>query len=130
MPNPKKVMIIDDEPDIIAAIELALKRRGYRADGFTDPEKAVEEFNNNSREYAMVISDIRMPSMSGFELARKIKSAKPDVPLVIMTAFEIHKREFSSLFPSISVSELVTKPLTDPLLISIVRKYVGITKQQ
>jgi CheY-like chemotaxis protein len=129
MQIPKKVMVVDDEPDIVTAIELTLKRSGYRVEGFTDPGKAVEEFRDNSREYALVISDIRMPGMNGFEVARSIKKIKPDIPLVIMTAFQIHKREFSSLFPSISVSELVTKPLADALLISIVRKYVGITKQ-
>lgn len=129
MLHPKKVMIVDDEPDIVTAIELALKRRGYRTNGFTNPEKAVQEFSNNNREYALVISDLRMPGMSGFDLTRNIKKIKPDMPLVIMTAFEIHKREFSSLFPSISVSELVTKPLTDAMLIAIVRKYVGITEQ-
>jgi DNA-binding NtrC family response regulator len=129
MLNPKKVMIVDDEPDIVTSIELALKRSGYRGEGFTDPEEAVKEFRNNSKEYALVISDIRMPGMSGFDLARNIKKTRPDIPLVIMTAFQIHKREFSSIFPSIPVSELVTKPVTDAVLFSIIRKYVGITKQ-
>jgi DNA-binding NtrC family response regulator len=129
MLNPRKVMIVDDEPDVVTAIELALKSSGYKSDGFTDPEKAFEKFRNNSREYALVISDIRMPGMNGFELARNIIKIKPDVPLVIMTAFEINKREFSSLFPSMPVSELVTKPFTRALLIRIVRKYVGITKK-
>ncbi len=46
-----------------------------------------------------------------------------------MTAFEINKPGFSSLFPSMSVSGLVTKPFTNALLIGIVRKYVGITEQ-
>jgi DNA-binding NtrC family response regulator len=129
MPNPKKVMIVDNEPEIVRAIELALKVNGYLAEGFTDPAKAIVEFRNNGHEYALVISDIRMPAMSGFELARNIKEADPNVPLVFMTAFEINKPEFSSLFPSMQVSEFVTKPFVNALLIRIVRKYIGITEQ-
>ncbi|AFU57222.1 MAG: response regulator [Nitrososphaera sp.] len=128
MTIPKKVMIIDDEPDVVAAIQNSLKNNGYKANGFTDSRKALEEFRNNSQEYALIISDIRMPGMSGFDLARRAKGTRPDVPIVLMSAFEINKPEFSSLFPSMSVSELVTKPMTKALLLAMVRKYVGITE--
>jgi DNA-binding NtrC family response regulator len=126
---PKKVMVVDDEPDIVAASELALKNHGYRAGSFTNPERAVEEVRSNSRAYALVISDIRMPGMNGFDLARNVRGINPGLPLVFMTAFEIHKSEFSSLFPSTSVAELVTKPFTNAQLIGIVRKYAGITER-
>ena len=128
--GPKKVMIIDDEPDIVTIMELALKNNGYSVRGFTDSKEAVKEFMNNSEEYALVISDIKMPIMSGFELARKIKETNPNIPLVFMTAFEISKAEFSSLFPSMPVSDLVTKPFTNTLLITMVKKYVGVTETQ
>ena len=128
--SPKKVMIIDDEPDIVTIMELALKNNGYSVRGFTDSKEAVKEFVNNSEEYALVISDIKMPIMGGFELARKIKETNPRIPLVFMTAFEISKSEFSSLFPSMPVSDLVTKPFTNALLITMVKKYVGVTETQ
>ena len=61
MTTPKKVMIVDDEPDIVGSLENALKNQGYRAICFTEPLKAIEEFRNNSQEYALVVSDIKMP---------------------------------------------------------------------
>jgi len=125
---PKKVMVIDDEPDIVAAIERALESHGYSTGAFTNPERAVEEIRSNSKAYALVISDIRMPGMNGFDLARNIRVINPGMPLVFMTAFEIHKSEFSSLFPSTSVAELVAKPFTNAQMIGIVRKYAGITE--
>ena len=128
--SPKKVMIIDDEPDIVTIMELALKNNGYSVRGFTDSKEAVKEFMNNSEEYALVISDIKMPIMGGFELARKIKETNPTIPLVFMTAFEISKSEFSALFPSMPVSDLVTKPFTNTLLITMVKKYVRVTETQ
>jgi CheY-like chemotaxis protein len=121
-------MIVDDEPDIVAIMELALKNRGYDVGAFTSPGKAAEEIRSD-KDYALVISDVRMPGMNGFELARKVREARPDIPLVLMTAFEINKPEFAALFPSTLVSDLVKKPFSGAQLISIVRKYVGVTEQ-
>jgi CheY-like chemotaxis protein len=60
MTAPKKVMIVDDEPDIVAIMELSLKGSGYSVGAFTSPGKAVEEIRTND-DYALVISDVRMP---------------------------------------------------------------------
>ena len=128
MSAPKKVMIVDDEPDIVAIMELSLKNRGYDVGAFTSPGRAVEEIRSNG-DYALVISDVRMPGMNGFELARKVREARPDVPLVLMTAFEINKPEFAMIFPSTFVSDLVKKPFTGAQLVALVRKYVGVMEQ-
>ena len=128
MPALKKVMIVDDEPDIVAIMELSLKDRGYDVGAFTIPGRAVEEIRND-RNYALVISDVRMPEMNGFELARKVREARPDIPLVLMTAFEINKPEFAKIFPSTLVSDLVKKPFSGAQLVALVRKYVGVTEQ-
>jgi len=130
MATPKKViMVVDDEQEIVDIAKIALKSQGYQVEGYTDPRVAVQEFSKNDDRYALVISDIRMPGMSGFELARGIRAARPNVALVLMTAFEMHKSEFSSLFPSTMISDLVIKPFTSAQLLRIVRKYVGITER-
>ena len=98
-------------------------------DGFTSPIDAMKKFTEDVNAYALVISDVRMPGMSGFDLAKKIRAINPDLPVVLMTAFEINNSEFSQTFPSTSVSELVAKPFTNTQLIGIVRKYVGVTEQ-
>jgi FixJ family two-component response regulator len=127
--TPKKVMVVDDEEDIIASIQLTLQSQGYEAGGFASPERAVEEIRTRGDGYALVISDIRMPTMTGFELARLVREARPSMPIVFMTAFDINKFEFSQVFPSTSVVELITKPFTTAQLIDTVRKYIGITEQ-
>jgi CheY-like chemotaxis protein len=129
MTQKKVIMVVDDEQNIIDIVKIALKSQGYQAEGYTDPLVAVQEFSKNDGRYALVISDIRMPGMNGFEFARSIRAAKPDIALVLMTAFEMHKSEFSSLFPSTMISDLVTKPFTSVQLLRIARKYVGITER-
>lgn len=127
--TPKKVMVVDDEDDVIAAIQSTLKSHGYEAECFTSPEMAIKEIRDRGDEYTLVISDIRMPTMTGFEFARVVRDTRSDMPIVFMTAFKISKSEFSRVFPSTSVVELITKPFTTVQLIGTVRKYVGITEQ-
>lgn len=129
MLSPRKVMLVDDERAALASGLAALQASGYSAAGFTDPAKALAEFRKNARQYALVISDIRMPGISGFELARRICEINPDMPIVFMTAFEIAKSEFQRLFPSCKVAELVTKPVSGAQLVRIARRHVGITEQ-
>jgi two-component system response regulator YesN len=74
----------------------------------------------------VVVSDIRMPALSGIQLARKVKEVNPNVKVVLMTAFEIRDNEFSTVFPSTSVDGFVQKPigighLTNKIL-SIIRE--------
>ena len=126
---PRKVMLIDAERGVVARGLAALQASGYGAVGFTDPAKALAEFRKNSRHYDLVISDIRMPRISGFELARRICEIKPDMPIVFMTSFEIAMPEFLRLFPSCKVAELVTKPVSSAQLVKIARRHVGITEQ-
>ena len=119
MTSPRKaIMVVDDESDVVSSAKLALKAHGYHADGFTEPEKAIEEFRKNYEKYSLILCDIRMPGMGGFEFARNVR-------IIFMTAFEINKPEFSQIFPSTQVAELVTKPISNAQLASIAKKYAG-----
>jgi YesN/AraC family two-component response regulator len=68
-----------------------------------------------------MLSDVRMPSLSGIQLARKVKEVNPGIKVILMTAFEIKDNEFSTVFPSTQVDGFVQKPigikeLTDKIL--------------
>ena len=65
-------MIIDDEIDITNLFKEILTNAGYKVDCFTDPLKALAECKINHTKYVLIISDVRMPKMSGIELVKKI----------------------------------------------------------
>ncbi len=71
----------------------------------------LEHFRNNAASYDIVINDIRMPQMNGFEVARAVKEIKPDIKLAFITAFEINKSEFEKVLPSTKVDAFITKPV-------------------
>jgi CheY-like chemotaxis protein len=69
------ILVLDDEPDIATIIEQSLQDLGFRVSAFTDPIVALEYFKSNFEDCcSIIISDIRMPGMNGYEFVRKVKA--------------------------------------------------------
>jgi CheY-like chemotaxis protein len=79
--------------------------------GFTNPMLAVEHFRRNANSYDIVVTDIRMPHMSGFQVARAVKQIRPDIKVAFATSFGINKSEFDKVFPSTEAYAFITKPI-------------------
>ena len=81
---------------------------------FTNGWNALEASDSHPRDYYdLVLTDIRMPRINGFELYRKIKEKNHSMKIVFITTFEINKEEFSKeLFPSIDVKDFIIKPIS------------------
>ncbi|MFL6370772.1 MAG: response regulator [Nitrososphaeraceae archaeon] len=109
----KSILVLDDEFDIVNVIKLGLnKSNNLKVYGFTDPLLALEHFKLNAAEYGLVISDIRMPKMNGYEFVREVKKIKPKVKVFLMTAFDINSQEFSKVLPDIKVNQFIKKPIS------------------
>ena len=115
--------MVDDELDIVLIFKQALSRHGYTVFGFTDPLLALEHFKINFADYGLVITDVRMPRMSGFEFATNIKVIKPDVRVVFMSAFEVSDLEFS--MPGIKINDFLRKPVDVKTLVRRVKVAMG-----
>lgn len=105
------VLLIDDDEDVLTVLKRSLEIKGVNTYGYTNPVLAVEHFRNNAANYDIVLTDIRMPQMNGFEVARAVKEIRPDIKLVFITAFEINKSEFEKVLPSTKVDAFITKPI-------------------
>ena len=119
MPKMQSILIVDDEMDIVVIFRQALSKYGYTVFGFTDPALALEHFKSNAKNYALVISDVRMPHMNGFEFASSVRAIKPDAKIVLMSAFEVTDLEFSKL--EIKASDFLRKPVDIKTLVQKVR---------
>ena len=71
MSKSKSILLVDDEPDIVNLFKDLLKNRDYEVIGFTNPREALEHYKTNCAQYGLVISDIRMPGMTGFDFAKE-----------------------------------------------------------
>ena len=119
-------MALDDDFDIIVIIKSVLQKQGFVVFAFTDPYLALEHFKINANDYGLVISDVRMPGMNGFEFISRVKELRPDIKVILMTAFEINDIKHSRLLPAgIRIDEYIQKPISTQVLVSLTEKYVN-----
>jgi DNA-binding response OmpR family regulator len=115
----KRVLIVDDEPDVNLTLKMVLEENGFKVDSFTDPLLALENFKGESGLYDMLIVDIRMPDMNGFELYREIKKIDNKVKICFLTAGEMDYNQFGKeLFPpALDENCFIQKPIQNETLI-------------
>ena len=116
------MLVVDDDYDIASLIKISLEKIGLSVSSFTDPSLALEEFSKNPSNYELVISDIRMPAMNGYEFVKQVKKMNPKVNVILMTAFEIEDKEFHSILPSIKINGFLRKPFSITELDNMIRK--------
>ena len=110
--NSQSILVVDDEFDIVESIKLWLHKRGLEVQGFTNPLLALEYFKNNSSRIGLVLSDIRMPQMNGFELVKRMRTMGTEVRIILMSAFEINHGEMTRVLPDIKIDSLISKPIS------------------
>jgi CheY-like chemotaxis protein len=125
-----KLLVVDDDSDIVQVLKMGLVKNKFSVDAFTNPNDALQSFKPNADSYFLVLSDIRMPGLTGIQLARKVKAINPNVKVVLMTAFEIKDEEFSKVFPSTNVDGFVQKPISIRELTNKVLSLLGETKRR
>ena len=123
--NNKRVILVDDEQDILFTYRAFLKDYNYEITSFTDPLKALNYIrNNNNFNDLLVILDIRMKNLNGFQLHQQIKSIDPTIKILFVTALDILD-ELSSIVPGISQDQIMRKPVDKKLFTNTVKKLVN-----
>lgn len=109
--NKHKILLVDDDPDIVEVLRRGLNAKGLQVDAYISPREALQSFKPNV--YGVAILDIRMPVMTGFQLYREMKRMDPAIPVCLLSAFEIQPNEFKSVFPSMDdVKTIIKKPIS------------------
>lgn len=119
MGNPKKqIAVVDDEADLTNLFCEALSSVGLNGIGFNDPLLALEYIREHSSDIGMVITDWKMPKMSGFELIRKIDEMDQDIKIVLMSAYELEEDQLKE----VNKDDYLKKPIHMSKLIETVKK--------
>jgi two-component system, OmpR family, response regulator ChvI len=114
----KRILIVDDEPDITSALKIALEDNGFVVDSFNDPILALENFRRGS--YGLLILDIKIPKMNGFELYTKIKYIDDKVKVCFLTALtelQDYGAFRKEVFPEDGKRYFVQKPIKNEEMI-------------
>jgi len=116
----KRVLLVDDEPDLNLTLKMVLEQNGFKVNSFIDPLSALENFRGEAAGmYDLLILDMRMPNMNGFELYRQIKKIDDKVKVCFLTACDIdYDEQFTKeLFPILDNNCYIRKPIENETLI-------------
>jgi len=129
----KRILVVDDEVDITTIFKLALEKVNLHVDVYNDPLLALTDYKAGM--YDLLLFDIRMPGMNGFELYRKIKDIEEEEKKVkngkprvcFITAYEEFRSEFKETFPTVQeVDCFLRKPIPMPDLVKKVKSQLGL----
>ncbi|HKG31255.1 MAG TPA: response regulator [Nitrososphaeraceae archaeon] len=108
----KKILVVDDEPDNTSVFSMGLEDGGFEVDAFIDPILALSKFKSGNKKYDLLILDIKMPDINGFELFEEIRKIEDKVKACFLTAFgEGYTEEFGRRFPSSLNVSFIRKPI-------------------
>ena len=114
----KRVLLVDDEPDINLTLKITLEENGLKVNSFTDPLSALENYKEEAGMYDLLILDMKMPQMNGFELYRQIRKIDDKVKVCFLTAGEMDYEQFGKeLFPALENNCYIQKPIENEALI-------------
>jgi DNA-binding response OmpR family regulator len=121
----KKILVVDDEPDNASIFSMGLEDGGFKVDSFTNPSLALSKFKSDHKKYQLLILDIKMPEMNGFELYEEIRKIDNNVKTCFLTAFgEGYTEEFGRRFSSSINVSFIRKPIRVDDLVKKVNEMV------
>jgi DNA-binding response OmpR family regulator len=117
-----RILLVDDEPDVIYAIKMVLEVNGFTVDSYTDPNLALSNFRPGL--YDLLLLDIKMPNINGFDLYQKMNEVDTNVKTCFLTASELFYEEYRKLdaHPGLDKAHFIQKPLRSEELIRQLNK--------
>ncbi len=124
----EKILFIDDELPQVQLFTKALEKLGYQVTGMTNSVEALELFNDRAEKFDIIITDLSMANMTGIELAQKIHTNHPSIPIIIVTGFaqDYSRKEIEQL----GISDLLLKPIEPYKLAKTIRTTLDTQKKE
>ncbi|MDQ4073888.1 MAG: response regulator [Thermoproteota archaeon] len=114
--------MVDDEVSLAHLFRQFLVKLGFDAVSFTDPLLALEHFKQSYEKYSVIFTDLRMPGMSGIDLANEIRKSNASIKIFLVTAFDIFDLENMEKYKTARIEQIVKKPVRLPTLKKILEK--------
>ena len=120
-----RILLVDDDKDVIFLLQKKLHEKGFDVHISDDSHKALQNFKPNF--YDLIILDVRMPGMGGFELFDRLKKVDPNARINFMTAFEFHPNDEKYIVSDLGGEGFIQKPVTVSKLIEIINTQLSST---
>jgi CheY-like chemotaxis protein/predicted transcriptional regulator len=124
---PYSILIIDDESDITSALKSGLELQGFKVDVFNEPLKALSNYSVGT--YNLLILDVKMPKMNGFELYQVIRKLDNRIIVCFWTAFEVCYEELRKMFPAMDERYFIRKPIAMDELVDRMQSIISLSAE-
>ena len=118
----KRILIVDDETDLLNIMKKSLEFINYDVSIFTNPLEALEAFKENPNKFDLVITDLRMPEMQGDEFSDELLRIKPELPIFLFTGIKTIELKEKANF--LRIKEVIEKPLSLSFIINKIKEYL------
>jgi DNA-binding response OmpR family regulator len=119
-----RILAVDDESDLTMLFRMSLEHYGFEVDTFNDPQEALSKFQPGS--YDLVILDIKMPKMDGFELYDEIKKKDHEAKVCFLTASELYYEKFRKKeYNALDKNLFIRKPIDNEELVKEVNRLMS-----
>ena len=122
-PVPRKILVIDDEPQLVDMVKMRLEANGFQVLSAKDGKEGLEKVRQEKPD--LVLLDVMMPGMDGFEVFKRIKKDPKTmlIPVIMLTA----RGEVQSIFRAkdLRVTDYMIKPFEEQELLTLIRRYVA-----
>jgi two-component system, OmpR family, response regulator ChvI len=115
-----RLMAVDDEPDITFTLKKVLEQSGFPLDVFNNPQTALINFKPDY--YDLILLEVMMPQMNGFELYQEIKKKDKNVKTCFVTAYELYYESLKQKYPKLDVGCYIRKPVDMNYLVNKIEK--------
>jgi CheY-like chemotaxis protein len=120
----KRILIVDDEPDVNLLFKIVLEENGFVVDSYNDGLIALENFKADM--YDLLILDIKMPTINGFDLYTKIKKIDKNIKICFLTAGDINYKVFEEVYSTVGKNKFITKPIANDQLVKKVNELLDL----
>ncbi len=121
-----RVLLLDDELNLLKVLEEKLKREGFEVSSFSDPRLAIDQIELS--DFDVVLTDLTMPGYTGLEVLEYCRDRRPDLPVILMTAFGSVEKAVEAMRRG--AFDFITKPFDSNALVEVLRKAAGVVEAQ
>ena len=122
--NKERILVVDDEPAVLHIARRYLEMLDYTVDGYTEPAAALDAFTRSPTSYHLVLTDYSMPGINGVELAQRIRTIQPGIPIILCTGFGGAVDE--NAIRLVGIAELVNKPYQKQTIAAAIAKALAV----
>jgi PAS domain S-box-containing protein len=111
----KRIMIIDDDEELLNMLATLLVQAGFRVCTYTNPQNALDHFSNDCNANDLILTDMTMPGLTGLQLSKEMLAIRPDLPIILMTGFNENVNHGKAV--ETGIKEFIQKPMESQFLL-------------